>query len=474
MIQQEQQLTSPAVELAKFVARTYGRVFDAELAERLLERIVPVGEDVNAAVARLVSSAEDSPERRALTELVTVGETYFFREKAQFEVLEHEILPKLAAAVGDRPIRIWCAGTSTGEEAYSVAISALRVFGADAGRKVRILGTDLNPSYIRRAQKGTFMRRSFRSVTPEQLAPYLVEAEGGHRVAPDVAALVEFKPHNLLAPGSYLELFGGTADIVFCRNVCMYFDKDTFRAINRKLAEAVASGGYLFLGGAETVLHDSGALRLEKHGETFLYHKPEGTPAGLPPDMPVPPAVRRAEFRRATGMLGTPAAAVAKPFHGGTGPLTPLPFRDDVESELPPEEGRLGQALMLVDMGDFAGASVLCHAALEEDPFRPAAHFLLGLARRLQGSYQEAVHQFRAAAYLQPDDWLAPFHLAESYRALERSEDAIREYKSCIARMESGGPEPAPALLGGFAPEYFRRASQRQIERLEQGEQAPG
>jgi tetratricopeptide (TPR) repeat protein len=178
--------------------------------------------------------------------------------------------------------------------------------------------------------------------------------------------------------------------------------------------------------------------------------------------MPVPPAVRRAEFRRATGTLEPP-----RPFHGGTGPLAPLPFRADVEEELPPEEGRLGQALILVDMGDYAGASVLCHAALEEDPFRPAAHFLLGLARRLQGSYQEAVHQFRAAAYLQPDDWLAPFHLAESYRSLGRHNEAIREYKSCIARMDAGGPEPAPALLGGFAIEYFRRASQRQIDRLE-------
>lgn len=474
MIQQETHLSSPAAELAKFVARTYGRVFDAELAERLLERVVPAGEDEGAAVARLETAADDSPERRALTELVTVGETYFFREKAQFEVLEKEIFPRVAEAAGDRPIFVWCAGTSTGEEAYSIAILALRVFGADARRRVRILGTDLNPSYVDRARKGTYMRRSFRGVTPDQLAPYVQEAEGGYQVADEVKALVEFKPHNLLSGASCVDFLGGTADIVFCRNVCLYFDKDTFRAVNRKLAEAVSAGGYLFLGGAETVLHDSGALRLEKHGETFLYHKPEGTPAGMPPDMPVPPAVRRAEFRRATGFLGKPAPGAGRPFHGGTGPLTPLPFRADVESEPPPEEGRLGQALMLIDMGDFAGASVLCHAALEEDAFRPAAHFLLGLARRLQGSYQEAVHQFRAAAYLQPDDWLAPFHLAESYRSLDRAEDAIREYKSCIARMDSGGPEPAPALLGGFAPEYFRRASQRQIDRLESGQQPEG
>ncbi|MBM3269784.1 MAG: tetratricopeptide repeat protein [Candidatus Sericytochromatia bacterium] len=465
MIQQEQQAT-PALELAQFVARTYGRVFDAELAERLLERVVRDGEDERAVVHRLGDAPEDSPERRALTELVTVGETYFFRERTQFDVLESEILPALAARVGDRPLRVWCAGSSTGEEAYSVAIVALRVLGAQARKRLQIVGSDLNPSYVERARKGVFLRRSFRGVGPEQLADHLVEAEGGFRVTDLVRDMVEFRVHNLMNGGSYLDFLGGAVDLVLCRNVCFYFDKEAFRAVNRKLAEVVAPGGYLLLGAAETVLHDSGALRLEKHGATFLYHKPEGAPAGLPPDMPVPPAVRRAEFRRATGILGQPAQ---RPFHGGTGPLTPLPFRADVEEELPPEEGRLGQALILIDMGDYAGASVLCHSALEEDPFRPAAHFLLGLARRLQGSFQEAVHQFRAAAYLQPDDWLAPFHLAESYRALSRRDEAIREYRSCLARMEAGGPEPAPALLGGFAPEYFKRASTRQIERLEAG-----
>jgi chemotaxis protein methyltransferase CheR len=466
MIQQEQQ--SAALTLSRFVARTYGRVFDVELAERLLERVVPEGEDELQAVSRLEAAPDDSPERRALTELVTVGETYFFRERAQFEILERDILPKLGVRIADRPIAIWCAGTSTGEEAYSVAISALRVFGDDAAKRVEILGTDLNPSYVERARKGLFMRRSFRNVAPDHLGSFITESEGAFQVSDKVKALVSFKAHNLLAAGSFVDFFGSHADLVFCRNVCLYFDKETFRVVNRKLAEVVAPGGYLFLGGAETVLHDSGALRLERHDQTFLFHKPEGAPVGLPPDMPVPPAVRRAEFRRATGMLGAPTPP--RPFHGGTGPLTPLPFRDEVESELPPEEGRLGQALMLIDMGDFPGASVLCHAALEEDPFRPAAHFLLGLARRLQGSYQEAVHQFRAAAYLQPDDWLAPFHLAESYRSLGRHDEAIREYKSCIARMEAGGSEPSPALLGGFAPEYFKRASQRQIERLEKGD----
>lgn len=466
MIQHTEPAGGPAISLASFVARTYGRVFDLELAERLLERVVPEGEDPLVAVSHLESASDDSPQRRALTELVTVGETYFFREKAQLTVLEEDVLPKLAQERAS-PIRIWCAGCSTGEEAYSIAIIALRLFGAEASKRVRIIATDLNPSYVERARHGVFMRRSFRAVAPEALAPYLKEAEGGFRISVGLEGLVEFKEHNLVSAGSYTELLGGQADIIFCRNVCLYFDKETFRSVNRKLAEAVAPGGALFLGGAETVLHDSGALRLEKRDNTFIYTKAAGTPANaMPPDMPVPPAVRKAEFRRATGMLGSPAEP--RPFHGGTGPLTPLPFRQDVASELPPEEGRLGQAVMLIDMGDYAGASVLCHSALEEDPFRPAAQFMLGLARRLQGSYQEAVHQFRAAAYLQPDDWLAPFHLAESYRSLARHDEAIREYKSCLARMDSGGEEPAPALLGGFAPEYFRRACQRQLERLEE------
>lgn len=447
---------APAGRLARIVAETYGRVFDLELAERLLDRLVADGAEPEAFVAQLAHP--NSPEHRKLVQLVTVGETYFFREAAQFSVLE-QALPELHAERG-RQLVIWCAGTSTGEEAYSAAMSALRALGPDARDRVRIMATDLNPSYVERAERGVFMRRSFRGTGPEQLAEFLEPDGENFKVKQAVRQLVTFAEHNLIAPQAYPEALGVRPDVVFCRNVCLYFDRETFRQVNVRLAQALADGGLLLLGAAETVLHDSGLVSLRKQGKTFVHVK--GGASTASGTMPAPPAVRQAEFRRATGILGK------RPFHGGTGPLRPLPFRDDVAEEPPPDQGILGQAAMLLDMGEYSKAGVLCHAALEDDPFRPAAHFLLGLARRLMGSYQEAVHQFRAAAYLQPDDWLASFHLAETYRSLDNSQEALREYRSTLARMDAAVEEPAPALLGGFAPEYFRRASQRQIDRLEQ------
>ncbi|MBU6429476.1 MAG: hypothetical protein KGR26_10725, partial [Cyanobacteria bacterium REEB65] len=405
MIKDEQRV-SPAMALARFVRDRYGRVFDTELADRLLERVVPEGMDPQAAVAKLQQAPEDSPEGRSLTRFVTVGETFFFREAAQFQTLEDE-LPRLYEARG-RKLHLWVAGTSTGEEAYSLAITALRAFGPDAQSKVSIDATDLNPEYLERARKGAYGRRSFRGTTVEQLAEFF-EDDGETAVICDAAKrLVTFARHNLLSDMPYEEAIGTPADVLLCRNVCLYFDKETFRKVQLRLARTLSEGGVLLLGAAETVLHDSGLVRLERRDKTFIYVKGSGSTA-----LPAPPAVRQAEFRRATGLLGK------RPFHGGTGPLRPLPFRDEVDEEPPVDQGILGEAAILLDMGETQRAAVLCHAALEEDPFRPAAHFLLGLARRLMGSYQEAVHQFRAAAYLQQDDWLASFHLAEAYRALD-------------------------------------------------------
>lgn len=452
---------APRTLVARLIAQRYGRVLDGDMADMALERLAVAGESPEETVERLLT--DPAAHEEALVRMAAVGETWFFREPLQFSLLEEEVLPRLLRTL-ERPVVAWVAGCSTGEDAYSLALVALRLWGDEAPLRIRIVATDLSAAFVHRAEAGLFLKRSFRGVTVEELAPWLEEVPDGFRVKPAVRELVTFRTHNLVPDEGYQTMLGGTADVVLCRNVVSYFAKETFRSVNRKLAAAVAPGGVLLLGPAETVLHDSGALRLEQRGGLFYYTRSaDALPGALPSDMPLPRAVRAAEFRRATGFLGTAARA---PYHGGTGPLQPLPFRAEVAEEPSPDEGLLGEALMLIDVGSLPDAVVLCQAALEEDPCRPAAHFLLGLARRLQGSFQEAVHLFRAAAYLQPDDWLAPFHLAESYRALDRWDEALREYRSCLARMDAGQVEPAPALLGGFAPSYFRKACARHIEQL--------
>lgn len=452
---------APRTVVARLIAQRYGRVLDGDMAEMALERLGRPGEEPEATAQRLVRDPE--AHEQDLIRMAAVGETWFFRDPLHFRLLEEEVLPRLLRDLS-RPIVAWVAGCSTGEEAYSLAIAARRVLGDEAPHRIRILATDLNSAYIQRARAGLFLKRSFRGTTLEDLAPWHDAEPDGYRVKAEVREMVTFATHNLVPDEGYQTLLEGQADIVLCRNVLAYFAKDTCRSVNRKLAACVAPGGILLLGPAETVLHDAGALRLEQRDGLFYYIRPaDSVPGSMPPDMPLPRAVRAAEFRRATGFLGaTPRA----PYHGGTGPLQPLPFRAEVTEEPSPDEGLLGEALMLIDVGNLGDAVVLCQAALEEDPCRPAAHFLLGLARRLQGSYQEAVHLFRAAAYLQPDDWLAPFHLAESYRSLDRWDEAIREYRSCLARMDAGQVEPAPALLGGFSLAYFRKACERHIEQL--------
>jgi chemotaxis protein methyltransferase CheR len=180
------------------------------------------------------------------------NETFFFRDKMPFEHFRATIMPALLAARrGSRTIRIWCAAASTGQEPYSLAMCLKEMEREIGGWHIEIFATDLSNEVLEKARQGIYSQFEAQRGLPIQLLiKYFAKVGELWRIGPEIRAMVKFQQLNLLTPFSYLRSF----DLIFCRNLLIYFDQDTKVALLDRLSRAIAADGYLVLGAAETVV----------------------------------------------------------------------------------------------------------------------------------------------------------------------------------------------------------------------------
>jgi chemotaxis protein methyltransferase CheR len=217
--------------------------------------------------ARLREGAGTALEE-AVVEAMTTNESFFFRDKTPFDMFAATMLPSLLRARPDaRPIRIWCAAASTGQEPYSLAMLLSEQGSKLAGRRFEILATDLSSQVLEKAKAGIYTQFEVQRGLPVQfLVKYFTKTGGHWQISSDIRTRVEFRKLNLLQPFSGL----GRFDIVFCRNVLIYFDNPTKLDVLLRISRCMAQDGFLVLGGAETVLGLTDALRLVP-GQRGLY-----------------------------------------------------------------------------------------------------------------------------------------------------------------------------------------------------------
>ena len=194
----------------------------------------------------------------AVVEAMTTNETLFFRDQSPFELFRNVILPeKLASNAATRSLRIWCAAVSTGQEAYSLAMVLDDMAGRLSGWKVQIIGTDISAEVLERARTGIYNQFEIQRGLPIQMLLRHFQQNGDKwQVSERLRAMVELKQHNLLEPSSHL----GQFDVIFCRNVLIYFDVPTKAKVLSALAPRLAPEGAVVLGAAETVVGISTAI----------------------------------------------------------------------------------------------------------------------------------------------------------------------------------------------------------------------
>jgi chemotaxis protein methyltransferase CheR len=220
------------------------------LQSRLQTRLIKTRtDDFGAYVRYLQTSPAREVEWDELASVLSNNETYFFRERAQLDVLASEVVDQMPRAGGK--LRVWSAACSTGEEPYTIAMLLLD------GRRllpssVSIKASDLSPRALEKAQTGFYRELSFRATPPEMVQKYFRAFENGFFIADDVKRMVEYFRINLLDERSVAGI--GIVDAVFCRNVLIYFDKPTQKRVVETFARVLRPGGYLFLGHAESIM----------------------------------------------------------------------------------------------------------------------------------------------------------------------------------------------------------------------------
>lgn len=206
-----------------------------------------------AAVSDLVFKMRAGDERLVaeVVEAMTTNETFFFRDKTPFDHFRESVIPQLIKArAAKRSLRIWCAAASTGQEPYSLAMS-IKETPALAGWRTEIVATDLSEDVLRKSQAGIYSQFEVQRGLPIQLlVKYFKQSGDVWQLNADVRSMVQFRKFNLLSEFASL----GKFDIVFCRNVLIYFDQATNTKVFEKLASVTEPDGYLFLGAAETIV----------------------------------------------------------------------------------------------------------------------------------------------------------------------------------------------------------------------------
>lgn len=197
---------------------------------------------------------------RAIIDAVTTGETLFFRDRSPFDLLRQKLVPELIdrrsrSASGKIPIRIWSAASSTGQEIYSIAIVLRELLGGSPKYDIRLLGTDISSQAVARASQGIYRDIEIeRGLPPEMHSRYFVRRDAGWQIRDEIRAMAAFRTLNLLRDFTML----GQFDIIFCRNVAIYFSEPDKAGLFKRLAASVAPDGSLVIGATEALAGGSG------------------------------------------------------------------------------------------------------------------------------------------------------------------------------------------------------------------------
>ena len=411
-------------------------------------------------------------ELRNLLNLVTITETCFFRDPAQFRVLREHIIPTLIAERSAhtetaKKIRIWSAGCSSGEEAYSIAITLdeMGLFVVCPDWTVEIIGTDLNTTALEKARRGVYSARAVRNIEGRLLDKHFVRDGRTFALSEKIKSRVTFEFGNLMQtpmPST------GPQDIVFCKNVAIYFRGDVTRKLVKGLHDTLSPDGYLLLGHAETLWQMSEGFRLVEHGRAFCYRKTSH--AVVVPTLrsaaSVPPAIRlKADTTvNAAGEYDFCLAA----FRAGDWDAAEAAITALVNAAPTFVPGLLLLGGVYVHRGRFEDAVAQAEAVLGLSDLEPRAHLLLGMIAARRQRHEEALLSLRRALYLDDSLALGHFWLGNLYRERGDVVRACHEYENVVRDWERHTFEMTEEFAADLTAEQLVGFCSNMLERLRQ------
>lgn len=474
------------LELSRCVSRYTGLHFPAKKRRALHKGIAAAAGETgfassNELALSLISTPPSTAVLNALVKHLTIGETFFFRDKHLFQILKDDILRGLYQQPrrGDKSIRIWSAGCATGEEPYSIAILMDQMEYWFRDWDITILGTDVNPDFLAKARKGIYSRWSFRDTPDDILNQYFQSIDGNtFELIPRIRQMVRFEPLNFVS-NDHLSLRHrtGPMDLILCRNVMMYFDIGVRNAVIHKLNHLLIDDGWLVVGPAETGFISVAGLTPVRFPNAVLYRKgpPRGNNSPLdaaqtrsrhpirPAENPEHQAGSQHQNRRKTDTGMVAKTATNRFYEDALESYEKGRYRAAIRILTPvltDRTARPARFLMLTEsmalmarchanLGELTDAEYWCRSAISNEKLNPAHHYLLATVYQEADRTAEAVRAAKQSLYLDPQFVMGHFILGVLMQQSGRKAEAKKHFQNALNLLNPvGNDEPVPHSEG--------------------------
>ncbi|MCL5887043.1 MAG: hypothetical protein M1617_01880 [Actinobacteria bacterium] len=410
-----------------------------------------------------------------LMNLVTINETSFYRFPQQFDALRTSVVPELLAhkAPSDRRFRAWSAGCSTGEEPYSIAMNLIDSGLEAFGFTVEVMGTDVSTSALLRAKKAEYPAKSVSNLPQAIINRHFVPSGEGVRIAEGPRNAVNFQYHNLIKEPYPIALMGNW-DIIFCRNVTIYFRLESTRRVVQNLFDSLNPGGYLFIGHSETLTTVSDKFEPIEVGGVFLYRKPQSRKlttlsarmgaerATLQKERALARQPERVSRRPEVDVASLQKQAEEASIVGGHSQVLELTSKI-LEVEPRNAMAHLLAANAWADSGNLEAAYDECRKAIAIDPLMAPARYLLGIIHLRRDERTLAISEFKRTIYIDSGFALAHLNLGNLYRSTGAMKDACKEYELTLRALYENPEGDWVKFMGGFRLDLLTSTVERSL-----------
>lgn len=478
-------------QFSHFIAQHFGIYFSQKKWPELEKKTKEIAEKLGfstteSCIQSLINSSSlNKDELSVLTQTLTIGETYFFRDEKVFKILQKKILPQIIQnkILTKKSIKIWCAACATGEEAYSIAILVHSILPDLQNWDITILGTDINSFFLQKAQRGQYGKWSFRGMPAEIKKRYFIHEKNDiYSVSPDIKEMVKFSPINLVADKDvYITNKVQASDLILCNNVLIYFSPNQINKVINQLVQSLTKNGWLVVSPIEVsfVHHpDLDQIQYENH-IFFSKVSPIDKRAKIPPVKETHKTSIKKEapvFNLSPQLKSTALIELNQkkqvPASQENCYLEALKFYQQKQYSQTIQKIQEGtsqpekkEVLLLIksfaNQGDLKTAIHWCGIGLKLDNMDPFLHLLHAQILQELGLLDDAKQSLQKALYLDSNFVMAHFTLANLLYNQGRYKESFRYFRNVLKLLREYPPEKT--VLGG------EDISAQRLEKIVQG-----
>jgi chemotaxis protein methyltransferase CheR len=460
-----------------FFQNTFGFHLDEDkkkhLKRLLTSRIKKNGLTNEKDYLDLICSQGGKSERQFMIAAFTVGETYFYRNTNHWEALKHKIIPEIMKKKrqsSDKTLRIWSAACSSGEESYTIAIVVSESLSCYQTWDIDILATDINEASLNHARKGIYTENSFRDVCDDFKEKYFLKRKGKYKIQSHYKKMITFEPFNLINQNGFPKHYSNF-DIIFCRNVLMYFSPEIAKNIMGNLYHTLNDDGYLLLGHTEGPITKDFQLKPLSFYNSIVYQKKctgENIQSQLEPPKRNPlHQVKKInenhhtkiENKQPRKQLSTPVRP--KNYYAAALDLYSVGRIDDAQQMLNKHnENQTLSSLLLVGLiyihkKNINAAQVIFKEAQLIYDLTPETQMFGAMIHEEMNNLQEAINGCRRAIFLDPNFFFPHFRLGEIYRQLGDQEKMKKSFKNALKNLYLDNSDRLKLFCLGFSKDFL-------------------